>query len=129
MFVTKGTKSNRLSQTTLNHYKAHAHSWESSGLRQAVYCKNHGLNYHTFSYVRSKFLQSNELNFNNKPTQAFIAVQPKQSIPRSIAEKNLVVRSDEKITLRLSGGSVLELPVGLAQSQYVSLFNALGINS
>jgi len=129
MLVSESPKSKRLSQATLNHYKAHARSWESSGLSQAVYCQNQGLNYHTFSYVRSRYLHSKKVNSTNKPTQAFIAVQPKHSIVRSKASQNLAVKRDDKIILRLPSGCILELPVGLDQSQWISLFNALGINS
>ena len=43
-------------QSLADHWSRHLRDWQNSTLSQSAYCREHGLNYHRFTYWRRKLM-------------------------------------------------------------------------
>ena len=118
--VRVGGAARLLSDSTKCRYIKHIKSWANSCSTQADYCQRNNLNINTFSYIRSKQLRDRK----NKSVSAkrFVQVTPKVSTQS--ATNTLL-----SISLHLSSGYKLELPVGLSRSEFTAIFTAFGVLS
>ena len=76
------------------YWKTHIKSWQSSGMSQSGYCREHNLKFHRFVYWRRKFHSSNQ--------QAVSLVQvplPKIPIPSFPRPVRLIVDAGRSIEL------------------------------
>ena len=113
-----GSAARLLSDTTKQEYIQHIKSWENSGITQANYCQRNNLSLNTFSYIRSKLFRDRKNK--NSFAEKFVQLTPK--VPAQSATNTLL-----SISLHLSSGYKLELPVGLSQSEFATIFAALGV--
>lgn len=74
---------------------AHIEAWQSSGLKQSAYCRQHGLNSHTFAARLSDYRKSRAAS----PPLALIPVQIQDAAPPA-----------ERLVLQCPQGHRLELP-------------------
>ena len=93
------------------HWKTHIDAWQSSGLSQAAYCRQHQLAFSTFS-ARLRELRAEATVSPSSPVLLPIHVQP-QSSP----EAGLVLRHVK--------GHRLELPAGVSASWLAELWRRL----
>jgi hypothetical protein len=61
------------------HWKAHIEAWQSSGLSQAGFCRQQGLNYHSFSARLCEFRTQGKSLSLAQPVLLPIHVQPPAS--------------------------------------------------
>lgn len=95
----------------------HIKSWESSQLRQEVYCKQSGINYNSFVYWRGLFLGELAIQKNKNPKK-FIPIKlmtpaPQVDLPRAIQ-------------IKLSSGHHVYLPLSMKLDEIAVLLKALG---
>ena len=95
------------------HWKTNIHAWQTSGLSQAAYCRQHQLIYSTFSARLCEFRAEATTSPSSPPVLLPIHVQP-QSSP----EAGLV--------LHHAKGHRLELPAGVSASWLAELWRCLG---
>lgn len=95
------------------HWKAHINAWQSSGLSQAAYCRQHQLTYTTFSARLCEFRSQAKTSPSAPPLLLPIHVQPPLS-----PEAGLV--------LHHAKGYRLELPAGVSASWLAELWRCLG---
>jgi len=86
----------------------HIETWQSSGLSQAAYCRQQGLNAHTFSSQLHAFRAQRAAE---SPT--LIPVQIQHPLP-------------ETIVLQLVPGHRLELPLSISAQWLAELLRCLG---
>ena len=91
----------------------HIKAWQASGLTQAVYCQQHGLNAKSFSRWFKTYQLSNQ---STKPLLIPVGIKP--------AADTLPVT--EPIWLRLSQGYALELPGNISPRWLAELLQCLG---
>ena len=91
----------------------HIKIWQASGLTQAVYCQQHGLNAKTFS----RWFKTYQLS--NQPTKPLL-------IPVEIKSAADTLPATEPIWLRLSKGYALELPGNISPRWLAELLQCLG---
>ena len=95
------------------HWKAHINAWQSSGLSQAAYCRQHQLTYTTFSARLCEFRAQAKTSPSAPPLLLPIHVQP-QSSP------------EVSLVLHHARGHRLELPAGVSASWLAELWRCLG---
>jgi hypothetical protein len=92
------------------HWQDHIEAWQASGLPQAAYCRQHGLNANTFSgWLRHYRTQENP----RPPALIPVQVQPPP------AEVGVIV-------LRLAPGQWLEFPATVSPRWLAELLQCLG---
>ena len=91
----------------------HIQIWQASGLTQALYCQQHGLNAKTFS----RWLKTYQLS--NQPTKPLL-------IPVEIKSVVDTLPATDLIWLRLSKGYPLELPSSISPRWLAELLQCLG---
>ena len=95
------------------HWKAHINVWQSSGLSQAAYCRQHQLTYSTFSARLCEFRGQAKSTPLAPPVLLPIHVQPHPS-------------PEASLVLHHVRGHRLELPVGVSASWLAELWRCLG---
>lgn len=90
-------------------WRAHIEAWQSSGLSQAAYCRQHQLNSRTFTARLSEYRRGNA---GVKPVLVPVTVTEEPKEPNSGC-KNIVVYCAQ--------GHRLELP-GTVSAQWLSMF-------
>jgi hypothetical protein len=91
----------------------HIQIWQASGLTQAVYCQQQGLNAKTFSRWFKTYQLSNQ---STKPLLIPVEIKPAADTLPTI----------EPIWLRLSKGYSLELPSNISPRWLAELLQCLG---
>ena len=91
-------------------WKSHIESWQRSGLSQAAYCRQHGLNPNTFS-SRLHHFRSRE------------KAQNRELIPVQV---QLAATASGVMVLRHTKGHRLELPVTVSPRWLAELLQCLG---
>ena len=89
------------------HWKNHIEAWQSSGLSQAAYCRQQGINAQSFS---SQLYAFRSQRTAESPT--LIPVQIQQPLP-------------EPISLQLAQGHRLELPASISAQWLAELLQCL----
>lgn len=126
MTMNKNPVPEKLSDAILAHYEHHSACWEESGLKQSVYCRQHDLQFHTFSYVRGKLLKSKKIEpYQAKAKPPFVPVTAKKVSDTARQENRTQL---VQCRLHLSHGYILEWPSTLAVAELKTLFLALGIS-
>jgi hypothetical protein len=92
------------------HWKHHIEAWQVSGLSQAAYCRQHGLNTNTFA-GRLRDYRS----LSKPATPELIPVR----LPPQVSPSGALL-------LRLSSGHQLELPATVAPRWLAELLQCLG---
>jgi hypothetical protein len=95
-----------------DHWKAHIEAWQSSGLSQAGFCRQQGLNYHTFSARLCEFREQAKAS-SGQPVLLPIHVQAPPS-------------TEAGITLHHANGHRLELPATVSAPWLAELLRCLG---
>ncbi len=91
----------------------HIQTWQASGLTQAVYCQQQGLNAKTFSRWFKTYQLSNQ---STKPLLIPVEIKPAAD----------TLPATEPIWLRLSKGYALELPHNISPRWLAELLQCLG---
>jgi hypothetical protein len=91
----------------------HIKAWQASGLTQAVYCQQQGLNAKTFSRWFKTYLLSNQ---SAKPLLIPVEIKPVAANTQAI----------ESLWLRLPKGHALELPGNTSPRWLAELLQCLG---
>ena len=91
----------------------HIQIWQASGLTQAVYCQQQGLNAKTFSRWFKTYQLSNQ---STKPLLIPVEIKPAAD----------TLPATEPIRLRLSKGYSLELPSNISPRWLAKLLQCLG---
>ena len=91
----------------------HIKAWQASGLTQAVYCQQHGLNVKTFS----RWFKAYRLS--KQPTKPLL-------IPVEIKPAADTSPATESLWLRLPKGHSLELPGNISPRWLAELLQCLG---
>jgi hypothetical protein len=92
------------------HWKNHIEAWQASGLSQAAYCRQHGLNANTFS----------------GRLRAYRCL-PKPAVPELIPVQLQPMASPSgTLLLRLPRGQQLELPATVSPRWLAELLQCLG---
>lgn len=95
------------------HWLTHINAWQSSGLSQAAYCRQHQLTYTTFSARLSKF-RVQAKSISSAPAVLLpIHVQPQPS-------------SEVSLVLHHAKGHRLELPADVSATWLAELWRCLG---
>lgn len=95
------------------HWKTHIDTWQSSGLSQAAYCRQHQLTYSTFSARLCEFRAQAKTSPSAPPQLLPIHVQP-QSLP------------EVSLVLHHARGHRLELSAGVSASWLAEFWRCLG---
>lgn len=95
------------------HHVEHIKTWQASGLTQAVYCQQQGLNAKTFS----RWFKTYQLS--NQPTKPLL-------IPVEIKSAAATSSATEPLWLRLPKGQALELPGNISPRWLAELLQCLG---
>ncbi len=95
------------------HWETHINAWQSSGLSQAAYCRQHQLTYATFSARLSGFRAQARSSSSAPPVLLPIQVQPP-------------LLQEACLVLRHAQGHRLELPPGVSASWLAELWRCLG---
>ncbi len=96
-------------------WKDHIEAWQASGLSQAAYCRQHGLNVNTFSGRLSDYLSR------------ALPGQPEALIPIQVRPGSTTAEVPmEPIVLRHGKGHRLELPVTVSPRWLAELLQCLG---
>ena len=74
----------------------HVEQWQSSGLSQAAYCRQHGLCQHKFSYRKR---QSSFCEENSNTSPGFSRVQVDTRISPSVSDIGLSLRLNDGISI------------------------------
>jgi hypothetical protein len=91
----------------------HIQTWQASGLTQAVYCQQQGLNAKTFS----RWFKTYQLS--NQPTKPLL-------IPVEIKAATAATHVAASLWLRLPKGHSLELPHNISPRWLAELLQCLG---
>jgi hypothetical protein len=92
----------------------HITSWQSSGLSQAAYCRQQGLNYRTFTVRLSAYRKSEKAGRSARSsTTALIPVRVRAALPAEI------------IGLTTAKGHRLELPPSIGAAWLAELLRCL----
>ena len=94
-----------LSKRWLDHIEA----WQSSGIKQSAYCRQHGLNSRTFAARLSDYRKSQEAS-----PLALIPVQVQDAVPPA-----------ERLVLQCRQGHRLELPLTVSAVWLAELLRCL----
>ncbi len=95
-------------------WREHIESWQSSGLKQADYCRLHAINYKTFVARLSEYRQ---LDGEKKPLL----------IPVTVTEDNVGPEPQfQPLVLILRQGHRLELPESVSVNWLSALLRSLG---
>lgn len=71
--------------------KSHISRWESSGLTQIAYCKQHDIKPHIFSYYKAKFSQGNRVTEAASGSLVPVELlQSKHSLTKQMIDSNLI---------------------------------------
>jgi hypothetical protein len=98
-----------------SHWKQHIEAWQASGITQAAYCRQHGLNAGTFSGRLREY------------RAAAVAVAAPSLIPiRLEPEAASPSASSAPLILRLASGHCLELPAAAEPRWLAELLRCLG---
>lgn len=97
--------------TLQRHHIKHIKNWQAGGLTQADYCQQNGLNAKTFSRWFRTYQQSNP---DTEPQLIPIKIKPDTPSP-----------TPEVLRLRLSSGSLLELPDTISPRWLAELLQCL----
>lgn len=95
------------------HWKTHIDAWQSSGLSQAAYCRQHQLTYSTFSARLCEFRARAKSSPPAPPLLLPIHVKPPPS-------------PEVSLVLHPARGHRLELPAGVSASWLAELWRCLG---
>jgi hypothetical protein len=95
------------------HWLTHINAWQSSGLSQAAYCRQHQLTYNTFSARLCEFRAQAKTSPPAPSVLLPIHVQPPLS-------------PEASLVLHHAGGHRLELPAGVSASWLAELWRCLG---
>lgn len=95
------------------HWKTHIDAWQSSGLSQAAYCRQHQLVYSTFSARLCELRAQAKSSSSATPVLLPIHVQPPPS-------------PEVSLILHHAKGHRLELPAGVSASWLAELWRCLG---
>lgn len=95
------------------HWKTHINAWQSSGLSQAAYCRQHQLTYTTFSARLCEFRAQAKSSPSAPPVLLPIHVQRHPS-------------PEARLVLHHALGHRLELPAGVSASWLAELWRCLG---
>jgi len=98
------------------HWQRHVEAWRESGLSQADYCRQQGLNHKTFS-VWTRRVQG-DLSLNKDASLELISVQVAPSTAVAITEASAII-------LRLSHGAQLELSTAVSPRWLAELLRCL----
>jgi hypothetical protein len=86
------------SNTVDDFWQQHIAQWQTSGLSQAGYCRQHELTAHQFSYWKCKLLTMSE-TVGPKPASGFARVQMVAQIPEtSVQPLSLLFRDGIQVT-------------------------------
>ncbi len=110
-----------LDDRTKKEYFWHIRCCEKSSLSQTAYCEQHNLNKHTFSYLRSKYLQEQK-SAEGHEADGFTELKPKTSPARIASARDV-------FSIYFPSGMSVELPLGLSSGTYDDIFQALGLSS
>lgn len=91
-------------------WKPHIDGWRDSGLNQAAYCRQHGLDLRRFGYWRRTL----------QPARA--AASLPALVPIVVADAPSV---DDRVEVHLPNGLQVRLPTGLDPTRLVPLIRAL----
>jgi hypothetical protein len=94
------------------HWKTHINAWQSSGLSQAAYCRQHQLTYSTFSARLCEFRAQAKSTPSAPPVLLPIQVQPPLS-------------PEASLILHHAKGHRLELPTGVSAAWLAELWRLL----
>ena len=95
-------------------WRAHIEAWQSSGLSQAAYCREHHLNSRTFTARLSEYRKGNA---EGKPVL----------IPVTVTEDNVDPEPQSRpLVLILRQGHRLELPESVSANWLSALLRGLG---
>jgi hypothetical protein len=97
--------------TLQEHHIEHIKTWQASGLTQAVYCQQQGLNAKTFSRWFRTYQLSN---------------QPAKPLLMPVEIKPAATPATESMWLRLPKGQALELPGNISPRWLAELLQCLG---
>jgi hypothetical protein len=98
------------------HWRRHVEAWRESGLSQADYCRQQGLNHKTFS-VWTRRVQG-DLSLNKDVPVEFISVQVAPLVPVATTEASAIM-------LRFSHGAQLELSTAVSPRWLAELLRCL----
>lgn len=86
-------------------WKQHMSDWQASGLTQAAYCREQGLNERYFSQWKKKLLNSREEDMQSMTGAGFVPVEV------------LPAESDKTISIELPNGIRISIPATLPSEQ------------
>jgi hypothetical protein len=98
------------------HWQSHVEAWRESGLSQADYCRQQGLNRKTFSAWKLRV--QGDLPLPTEAPLKFIACQVTPSTPVATTEACAIM-------LRFSHGAQLELPTAVSPGWLAELLRCL----
>lgn len=101
-------------ENTADYWGVQIERWESSGLTQAVFCKENNFHHGRFCYWRKKLCKKQ----SPKRSGRLLPIGIKQNTSASPAVY---------FRLRFATGTTLDVPVGLTKSQLGQLFEVVGI--
>jgi transposase-like protein len=101
---------------THTQWQQHVEAWRESGLSQADYCRQHGLNHKTFS-VWTRRVQ-HDLSLNKDVSLELISVQVASSAPVAATEASAII-------LRLTNDTQLELSSAVSPRWLAELLQCL----
>jgi transposase-like protein len=93
---------------TAHDWQQQIQAWQASGLTQAAYCRQHGLNPNTFNGWRRRYRAA------PAPATGLVPVQVAPAAPASA------------LVLRLAAGHALELPADTGPGWVAELLRCLG---
>lgn len=99
--------------TLSEHWLTHITAWQSSGLSQAAYCRQHQLTYTTFSARLSELRAQARSSSSAPPVLVPIQVQPP-------------LLQEACLVLRHAQGHRLELPASVSAAWLAELLRCLG---
>lgn len=99
-------------------WRRHVEAWRGSGLSQADYCRQHGLNRKTFSLWTRRDQGDASRDRDRDTSPELIAVQVSPSVPVASAEASTLL-------LRLPHGAQLELSTAVPPGWLAELLRCL----
>ena len=70
--------SNEITKETTHFWQEHMAVWENSGLSQAIYCKQQGVNYNSFVYQRGRLANHCQASSSVKFIEGIETTPPKE---------------------------------------------------
>ena len=97
-------------------WKAHIESWQQSGLKQTVYCRQHDLHPGTFSARLAEYRKSVK------------TAKPRTLVPVKVKDMEINVKPEQDVLLKLRYGNraCLECPGTVSVSWLAELLRCLG---